>query len=162
LNQSVPYTYTEISIDFRAPEMTDTSPDRIVLMFSAEKGGLLPFFGWGAPSDFYSFATNFYNSTQATSPASSVFMGSNGGLPVRPNRFALYDLKQMCTNWNLGPYGSIPCIGDGSQDGVVNSADVLHAINYWGTNDTNADHDENGTVDIKDLLLVIHSWGLCG
>ena len=59
-------------------------------------------------------------------------------------------------------YGSIPYTGDGTQDGVVNSADVLHAINYWGTNDTNADHDENGTVDIKDLLLVIHNWGLCG
>ena len=73
-----------------------------------------------------------------------------------------YDLKQICSHWNIGACGTILCTGDGTQDGEVNSADVLHAINYWGTNDTNADHDENGTVDIKDLLLVIHSWGLCG
>jgi hypothetical protein len=159
--QSLPYTYTEISIDFRAPAMTDTSPDRIILMFSAEKTGLLPFFGWGTPENCYSFIDNFYNSTQATSDVTTVYMGGSGGLAVPQNRFGLYDLKQICNNWNLGPYGTTTCTGDGTQDGTVNTADVLHGISHYGSSETTADHDQNGTVNIHDLLIVVHNWGTC-
>jgi len=158
---SLPYTYTEISIDFRAPEMTDSSPNRIILMFSAEKSGLLPFFGWGTPSSFYSFINDFYNSTQATSDATTVYTGSNGGLPVPANRFGLYDLKQICTHWNLGPYGTTTCTGDGTQDGTVNVADVLHGLSHYGSDETTADHDQNGTVNVHDLLLIMSHWGDC-
>lgn len=159
------YMYTEISMDFTIPEMTTTSPDRIILMFSAEKDdiGLLPFFGHGTMQQYLDFIEAFYSLAGGSNPSNPVFMGPQGALlGVRPDRFAIYDLKQICSNWNIGACGTILCTGDGTQDGEVNSADVLHAINYWGTNDTNADHDENGTVDIKDLLLVIHNWGLCG
>jgi len=159
--QSLPYRYTEISIDFRAPEMTDSSPDRIILMFSAEKNGLLPFFGWGTPGSFYSFIENFYNSTQATSGATTVYMGGSSGLPVPHNRFGLYDLKQICDNWGLGPYGTIVCAGDGTQDGVVDLNDVLHLIGLWGTSDPTADHNDDGAVDMQDLLVLLHSWGDC-
>ena len=159
--QSLPYKYTEISIDFRAPAMTDTSPDRIILMFSAEKNGLLPFFGWGTPGNFYSFIDTFYASTQATSDATTVYMGSSGGLPVQHNRFAIYDLKQICDNWGLGTYGTIVCTGDGTQDGVVDLNDVLHLIGYWGTSNQLADHNDDGTVDMQDLLVLLHSWGDC-
>jgi hypothetical protein len=158
---SLPYKYTEISIDFRAPAMTDTSPDRIILMFSAEKNGLLPFFGWGTPGLFYSFVDNFYNFTQATSDPATVYMGGNGGLPVPHNRFAIYDLKQMCDNWNLCTYGITPCVGDGSQDGVIDIDDILHGISYFGSSEPSADHDGNGVVNVKDLLLIVHNWGVC-
>ena len=30
-------------------------------MFSAEKSGLLPFFGWGTPTTFYQFIDEFIN-----------------------------------------------------------------------------------------------------
>ena len=112
---------------------------------------------------YLDFIEAFYNLAGGTNPSHPVYKGPQGApLGVRSDRFAIYDLKQICSNWNIGACGTILCTGDGTQDGEVNSADVLHAINYWGTNDTNADHDENGTVDIKDLLLVIHNWGLCG
>ncbi len=159
--QSLPYKYTEISMDFRAPEMTDSSPNRIILMFSAEKKGLLPFFGWGTPGNYYSFITNFYNSTQATSDATTVYMGGNGGLPVPQNRFAMYDLKQICDNWGIDSYGVLLCPGDGTLNGVVNLADILHAISFWGTSEQTADHDENGIVGVQDLLIVVHNWGDC-
>ena len=159
--QSLPYTYTEISIDFRAPEMTDSSPDRIILMFSAEKEGLLPFFGWGTPADFYAFVEQFYNSTQATSDTTTVYVGGNGGLPVKPNRFGLYDLKQICDNWGLGPYGTVVCIGDGTQDGTVNLDDILHSIGFWGTSEQAADHNGDGVVGLQDLLTILHNWGEC-
>ncbi len=159
--QSLPYNYTEISMDFRAPAMTNTSPDRIILMFSAEKEGLLPFFGWGTPATFYSFVENFYSATQATSDTTTVYMGGSGGLPVPQNRFGLYDLKQICTNWNLGPYGTTTCAGDGTQDGTVNVADVLHGVSHYGSTESSADHDLNGTVNVLDLLLVIQNWGPC-
>ena len=158
---SLPYTYTEISIDFRAPEMTDNSPDRIILMFSAEKNGLLPFFGWGTPSDFYSFITNFYASTQATTDATTVYMGGSGGLPVPHNRFGLYDLKQLCDNWGIGQYGTVICPGDGTLDGIVNLADILHAISFWGTSEQTADHNGDGIIGVQDLLVIVHSWGDC-
>ena len=160
-NISLPYKYTEISINFRAPEMTDTSPDRIILMFSAEKSGLLPFFGWGTPEMFYSFVDNFYNSTQATSDATTVYMGGSGGLPVPQNRFAVYDLKQMCDNWNVCTYGTTHCVGDGTQDGTVNTADILHGISYFGSAEPTADHDGNGVVNVQDLLLTVQNWGVC-
>ncbi len=159
--QSLPYKYTEISMDFRAPAMTDNSPDRIILMFSAEKTGLLPFFGWGTPGSYYSFITNFYNSTQATSDATTVYMGGSGGLPVPQNRFAIYDLKQICDNWGIDSYGVLTCAGDGTLDGLVNLEDMLHAISFWGTSEPAADHDNNGVVGIQDLLIVVHSWGDC-
>jgi hypothetical protein len=160
-SQSLPYKYTEISIDFRAPSMTDSSPDRIILMFSAEKEGLLPFFGWGTPSEYYSFIEAFYNATQATSAASTVFVGKKGGIPVKNNRFGIYELKQICENWGIDSYGVLTCVGDGTQDGQVNLADILHAISFWGTSEEPADHDGNGVVGIGDLLIIVHSWGDC-
>ncbi len=159
--QSLPYKYTEISIDFRAPAMTDASPDRIILMFSAEKNGLLPFFGWGTPADFYAFVEQFYNTTQATSDTTTVYVGGNGGLPVKPNRFGLYDLKQICDNWGLGPYGTVVCTGDGTQDGTVNLDDILHTIGFWGTSEQAADHNGDGVVGLQDLLTILHNWGEC-
>ncbi len=159
--QSLPYTYTEIAMDFRAPAMTDTSPERIILMFSAEKSGLLPFFGWGTPGDYYSFIDNFYASAQATSDATTVYMGASGGLPVPQNHFAIYDLKQICDNWGIDTYGVLSCTGDGTQDGQVNTADMLHAISFWGTAEPAADHDSNGVVNVQDLLIIVHSWGDC-
>ena len=158
---SLPYRFTEISLDFRAPEMTDASPDRIILMFSAEKSGLLPFFGWGTPDEFYQFIDAFITATQATDDASTVYVGASGPLPVPANRCAIYDLKQICDNWSISNYGSTGCAGDATQDGAVNTADLLHVVNFWGTDQGSADLNGDGQVGIHDLLHVVHAWGAC-
>jgi hypothetical protein len=88
-------------------------------------------------------------------------MGASGGLPVPQNHFAIYDLKQICDNWGIDTYGVLTCTGDGTQDGQVNTADMLHAISFWGSAEPAADHDSNGVVNVQDLLIIVHNWGDC-
>tara|TARA_B100001059_G_C17830611_1_gene584409 strand:+ start:2170 stop:4053 length:1884 start_codon:yes stop_codon:yes gene_type:complete len=162
--QSLPYEFTEITMDFRAPPMTDTSPDRIILMFSAEKSGLLPFFGWGTQTTFYQFIDEFINATRATDDASTVYVGSTGGLPVATNRFAIYDLKQICDNWNITNYGTTLCDGDVNSTLTVDIDDLLLVIENWGDSCTDgcpADTDGDNDVDIEDLLTVLAEYGDC-
>jgi hypothetical protein len=49
----------------------------------------------------------------------------------------------------------------GAPDGQVNIDDLLLIVNNWGTNNADADVDDNGIVDIADLLAVINAWGAC-
>ena len=39
--------------------------------------------------------------------------------------------------------------------------DLLVIIAAWGTNDAQADLDEDGVVAVGDLLTVIANWGPC-
>ena len=162
--QSLNYRFTEISIDFRAPPMTVQSPDRITLLFSVEKTDLYPFFGWGNATSFYAFIDAFHAGTQATDPASTVYEGQSGGLPVPVTAFGLYDLKQLCDNWGIAHYagvGGSQCMGDLDESGAVGSADLLLLLDDWGTSAPAADLDGNGMVDVLDLIALLRAWGTC-
>ncbi len=55
-----------------------------------------------------------------------------------------------------------PCAGDVSDDGVVNTTDLLLVLGNWGDCDgCAADVDGDGTVDTVDLLLLLGAWGPC-
>ena len=55
-----------------------------------------------------------------------------------------------------------PCVGDVSDDGVVNTTDLLLVLGNWGDCDgCAADVDGDGTVDTIDLLLLLGAWGPC-
>ena len=51
------------------------------------------------------------------------------------------------------------CIGDVNGDYLVDVADLLEVISYWGTDNEDADVNTDGTVDVIDLLEVIGNWG---
>ncbi len=52
------------------------------------------------------------------------------------------------------------CPGDSTGDGYIDVTDVMHVLSVWGSDDVNADIDENGLVDGNDILLVISRFGV--
>jgi len=58
-------------------------------------------------------------------------------------------------------YVSHPCIGDITDDALVNVLDLLAVIESWGTNDPLADVNGDGVVNVTDLLAIIGHWGTC-
>ena len=57
------------------------------------------------------------------------------------------------------------CVGDISQDGIVDVVDLLLLLGHWGPCPPQGwcpgDCDEDGDVDVVDLLLVLGNWGPC-
>ena len=58
-------------------------------------------------------------------------------------------------------YVSHPCIGDITDDALVNVLDLLAVIESWGTDDPLADVNSDGVVNVLDLLSIIGQWGPC-
>lgn len=52
-----------------------------------------------------------------------------------------------------------PCLGDYSNDGVVDGTDLAYLLGSWGT--TGADVDGNGTTDGADMAILLGAWGGC-
>ena len=50
-------------------------------------------------------------------------------------------------------------VGDLSNDGVVDAADLTYVLNSWGSNGNVGDVDGDGTVDAKDLAAILNNWG---
>ena len=55
-----------------------------------------------------------------------------------------------------------PCLADVTQDGSVNTADLLAVINAWGPcKGCAADVNGDNAVNTGDLLAIINAWGSC-
>jgi hypothetical protein len=58
--------------------------------------------------------------------------------------------------------GSIePCDSDIDGDLNVAAGDMIEVLSAWGQADPVADISNNGVVDTDDILSVIRDWGLC-
>ena len=53
------------------------------------------------------------------------------------------------------------CVGDITNDGVVDVDDILMILGTWGSNYQPADIDGSGIVDVGDLLIALDGWGNC-
>ena len=51
------------------------------------------------------------------------------------------------------------CPGDTTGDGLIDINDVMHILSAWGSDDVNADFDENGLVDVNDVLILLSRFG---
>jgi hypothetical protein len=51
------------------------------------------------------------------------------------------------------------CPGDATGDFFVDVNDVLYVLSAWGSDDANADFDENGLVDVNDVLILLSRFG---
>ena len=51
------------------------------------------------------------------------------------------------------------CSGDATGDFFVDVNDVLYVLSAWGSDDANADFDENGLVDVNDVLILLSQFG---
>lgn len=56
---------------------------------------------------------------------------------------------------------STSCPGDTDNNGVVNIADLLTLIAFFGTDEPVADLDDNGIVNVADILILIANFGSC-
>jgi hypothetical protein len=76
-----------------------------------------------------------------------------------------FNQPKLVINYTLPP--PQPCGGDVTDDGTVNSSDLVAVINGWGAcpnPPSTCPHDvaaPYGTVNAADLLAVINSWGTC-
>lgn len=59
------------------------------------------------------------------------------------------------------PGCQVICEGDVDGSGTVNVADLLAAVNAWGTDDPDSDINGDGIVNVSDLLIIMANWG-CG
>ncbi len=70
--------------------------------------------------------------------------------------------------WTEVPIASIStavieaqCVGDLTQDGFVNGADLAALLGAWGTHDPNYDLTLDGVIDGADLSVLLGGWGSC-
>jgi hypothetical protein len=55
----------------------------------------------------------------------------------------------------------VPCVGDATDDGVVDIQDLLLIIDHWGEDSIQYDIDEDGIVGLGDILFILSNWGHC-
>lgn len=55
----------------------------------------------------------------------------------------------------------VPCLGDITDDGKVNSADLGYLIAAWGQRGHVADLNDDGVVGAEDLGIMLGAWGSC-
>ena len=63
----------------------------------------------------------------------------------------------MSASVAFGAGNGLGCDGDATQDGVVDTNDVLEVITLWGTSDFDLDGD--GLCGATELLAVLSQWG---
>jgi hypothetical protein len=98
------WKYTELTMDWQAPNVPAGLENRITFMFSAEKGQDLPFFGYWQLPDFLSFMTEASGLLGSTDPTTAIFVDGNEGRGVPLANYGLYSLKQICSAWNIATY----------------------------------------------------------
>jgi hypothetical protein len=98
------WKYTELTMDWQAPNVPAGLENRITFMFSAEKGQDLPFFGYWQLPDFLSFMTTTSRLLGSTDPSTAIFVDGNEGRGVPLANYGLYSLKQICSAWNIATY----------------------------------------------------------
>ena len=98
------WKYTELTMDWQAPNVPAGLENRITFMFSAEKGQDLPFFGYWQLPDFLSFMTEASGLLGSTDPTNAIFVDGNEGRGVPLANYGLYSLKQICSAWNIATY----------------------------------------------------------
>ena len=98
------WKYTELTMDWQAPNVPAGLENRITFMFSAEKGQDLPFFGYWQLPDFLSFMTKASGLLGSTDPTTAIFVDGNEGRGVPLANYGLYSLKQICSAWNIATY----------------------------------------------------------
>jgi hypothetical protein len=102
------WKFTELTMDWQAPNVPAGLENRITFMFSAEKGQDLPFFGYWKLPDFLSFMTTASGLLGSTDPTTAIFIDGNEGRGVPLANYGLYSLKQICTAWNIATYPGTP------------------------------------------------------
>ncbi|MBG81120.1 MAG: hypothetical protein CMJ39_10510 [Phycisphaerae bacterium] len=71
---------------------------------------------------------------------------------------------QIVGNWNDEGENTIAdecstCPGDATGDFFVDVNDVLYVLSAWGSDDVNADFNDNGLVDVNDVLILLSQFG---
>jgi len=102
------WKYTELTMDWQAPNVPAGLENRITFMFSAEKGQDLPFFGYWQLPDFLSFMTTASGLLGSTDPATAIFVDGSEGRGVPLANYGLYSLKQICSAWKIATYPGTP------------------------------------------------------
>jgi hypothetical protein len=102
------WKFTELTMDWQAPNVPAGLENRITFMFSAEKGQDLPFFGYWKLPDFLSFMTTASGLLGSTDPTTAIFVDGNEGRGVPLANYGLYSLKQICSAWNIATYPGTP------------------------------------------------------
>lgn len=82
---------------------------------------------------------------------------NNNGVP---DTIELVSGTTADTNGNGIP-DECECLVDMNTDGVVNIADLLALMAFWGPAGSAGDFNEDGEVGIADLLILIAAWGNC-
>ena len=98
------WKFTELTMDWQAPNVPAGLENRITFMFSAEKGQDLPFFGYWKLPDFLSFMTTASGLLGSTDPTTAIFIDGSEGRGVPLANYGLYSLKQICSAWNIATY----------------------------------------------------------
>ena len=98
------WKFTELTMDWQAPNVPAGLENRITFMFSAEKGQDLPFFGYWQLPDFLTFMTKASGLLGSTDPTTAIFVDGNEGRGVPLANYGLYSLKQICSAWNIATY----------------------------------------------------------
>lgn len=98
------WKFTELTMDWQAPNVPAGLENRITFMFSAEKGQDLPFFGYWKLPDFLLFMTTASGLLGSTDPTTAIFIDGSEGRGVPLANYGLYSLKQICTAWNVATY----------------------------------------------------------
>jgi len=55
----------------------------------------------------------------------------------------------------------IPCLGDATDNGVVDVSDLLVVIDQWGSSSGAGDVNDDGQVNVNDILVIVSEWGPC-
>ena len=73
----------------------------------------------------------------------------------------IHYLVDKAGQFNENYYGMkhelIECIQ--SEQVFVDLNDVLYVLSAWGSDDANADFDDNGLVDVNDVLILLSQFG---
>jgi hypothetical protein len=123
------WKYTELTMDWQAPNVPAGLENRITFMFSAEKGQDLPFFGYWQLPDFLSFMTTTSRLLGSTDPSTAIFVDGNEGRGVPLANYGLYSLKQICSAWNIATY-------PGTADVIAPKAPLVALVRDTGRSTT--------------------------
>ena len=77
--------------------------------------------------------------------------------------FGFTDFDVRFDNVRITGCSGPPCVGDITDDGVVDGQDLARVLAYWGPCDDGCPEDlsGNGAVDGADISILLGFWGVC-